>query len=121
PVRSAGRWNCLGRGFEWRRESKRVGEVHQKKSFRACGACVFAFSASFRASTADAPNAKDREGLARRVAARFSLLSRAGNQSGWGRSIKKSPSAPAARAFLLFPHLSVQARQMLQTQKIGRG
>src|SRR5690606_34517549 len=77
-------------------------EVHQKKSFRACGACVFAFSASFRASTADAPNAKDREGLARRVAARFSLLSRAGNQSGWGRSIKKSPSAPAARAFLLF-------------------
>src|SRR5690606_863584 len=62
----------------------------------------FCFSASFRASTADAPNAKDREGLARRVAARFSLLSRAGNQSGWGRSIKKSPSAPAARACLLF-------------------
>src|SRR5690606_22363205 len=109
------RWNCLGRGFEWRRESKRVGEVHQKKSFRAGGACVFAFSASLRATTADAPNAKDREGIDRRVAARFSLLSCAGNQSGCGRSSKTRPSAPAARAFFLFPHLSVQARQMPQT------
>src|SRR5690606_41291884 len=57
-----GRGGARGRGSVRRllprRESKRVGEVHQKKSFRACGACVFAF-----------------------------------------------------------PHLSVQARQMLQTQK----